>query len=49
MERYEIKLLFEDELWRPGGPRRDRVVELVNEGVRGGNMYVFLEIDGHVT
>lgn len=49
MERYEIKLLFEDELWRPRGPRQDRVVALVNEGIRGGNLYVFLEMDGHVT
>lgn len=48
VERYEIKLLFEDELWRPGGPRQDRVVTLVREGVRGGNLYVYLEMDSYV-
>ncbi|MGA7990277.1 MAG: hypothetical protein WCC53_02485 [Thermoanaerobaculia bacterium] len=48
VEKSEIKLLFEDELWRPGGPRQDRVVALVREGIRSGNLYVFLEMDQHI-
>ena len=48
IHRQEIECLFDDEVWRPGGPRQDRISALVRDAVAGGNVYMYLEVDRQV-
>lgn len=48
VERFEIRLLFEDELFRQGGPRQERVMEIFRQALEAGNIHVVVEVESHV-
>ena len=45
----QLRVLFEDEIFRPGGPRHERVTEIYRQAVEAGKIEAVVQVERHVS